>query len=79
MIDLDQYLDLPDAPLGNILERLSPKESSSGTRSKAVYALSGLLKHNAYGVSLLDNVGGWDVLRSALEGESAAYRVVNIN
>lgn len=63
-----QYLSLPDSPLSKILARLSPAESSSGTRSKAVYALGGLLKHNSHSVSLLDSGEGWEVLRSALQG-----------
>lgn len=65
-----QYLSLPESPLSSILSYLSPTESSSATRSKAVYALSGLLKHNAKGVGLLNHNGGWQVLKDALEGEA---------
>lgn len=64
-----QYLSLPESPISSILSRLFPSESSSQTRSKAVYALSGLLKHNARGVRLLDESGGWKVLKAALEGK----------
>ncbi|KAI5120248.1 hypothetical protein M0805_007552 [Coniferiporia weirii] len=68
------YLSLPDSPLLIILDHLAPGESSSKTRSKAVYALSGLLKHNARGVTLLEECGGWKVLKSALEDPDIAVR-----
>ena len=68
-IDNIQYLSLPNSPIRRVLSLLSSNESSSATRSKAVYALSGLLKHNARGVSLLEENGGWQVLKDALGGE----------
>ncbi|TFY76254.1 hypothetical protein EWM64_g7758 [Hericium alpestre] len=62
------YLELN--PLHTLLGFLSPSVHSSQLRSKAVYTLSGLLKHNAAAVSELDRVGGWEAFRKALEGES---------
>ena len=62
------YLALPDSPISAILARLSPKEPSSQTRSRAVYALGGLLKHNSHGVGLMEDAGGWKVLKAALQG-----------
>lgn len=50
---------------------LTPSPSSTlQTRSKAIYALSGLLKHNAPAVKQLSNpnVEGWSRLRGALQG-----------
>ena len=41
---------------------------TSQTRSKAVYALSGLLKHNTAAVNGLGDAGGWKVLKYAMEG-----------
>ena len=68
-IDNVQYLSLPNSPIRRVLSLLSSNESSSATRSKAVYALSGLLKHNARGVTLLEENGGWQILKDALGGE----------
>ncbi|KAH8114825.1 nucleotide exchange factors-like protein [Phellopilus nigrolimitatus] len=68
------YIPLPNSPLSKILERLAPNESSSGTRSKAVYALSGLLKHNARGVKLLEESAGWKVLKTALADPDITVR-----
>ncbi|KAL5533241.1 FES1 [Sanghuangporus sanghuang] len=68
------YLSLPESPLSSILSRLSPNESSSETRSKAVYALSGLLKHNALAVKLLEDSGGWKILKAALEDPDITVR-----
>jgi len=68
------YLQLPDSPIASILSYLSPSESSSAVRSKAIYALSGLLKHNADGVRALNAEGGWDILKSALEDPEIRVR-----
>ncbi|EJD05711.1 nucleotide exchange factors-like protein [Fomitiporia mediterranea MF3/22] len=68
------YLSLSDSPLSVILSRLAPNESSSQTRSKAVYALSGLLKHNARGVKLMEESGGWKILKAALEDPDITVR-----
>jgi hsp70-interacting protein len=56
-------------PIFTILSFLSPSVEASQLRSKAVYALSGLCKHNAAAVQQLNEVGGWDVLIAALEGQ----------
>jgi hypothetical protein len=66
-----QYLAMNPVP--TILSFLSPSVESSQLRSKAVYALSGLCKHNAAAVKMLDEFGGWEVLRSALEGENVSF------
>ncbi|ETW79995.1 hypothetical protein HETIRDRAFT_246122, partial [Heterobasidion irregulare TC 32-1] len=66
------YLSLD--PLSVILSFLLPSVKSVQLRSKAVYALSGLLKLNATAVSQLDHAGGWDVLRSALEDSNISVR-----
>ena len=50
--------------------------SSTETRSRALYALSGTLKHNEKAVELLDQYEGWgwEVLKGGLSGE---YPVVS--
>jgi len=68
------YLSLPDSPFATILSVLSPTEGSSAVRSKAVYALSGLVKHNSRAVKLLGESGGWEVLKSALEDPDITVR-----
>lgn len=68
------YLSLPDSPIAVILSVLSPTDGSSAVRSKAVYALSGLLKHNVRAVKLLEESEGWEVLRSALEDPDITVR-----
>ncbi|KAF8462501.1 armadillo-type protein [Russula ochroleuca] len=56
-------------PLPTILSYLSPLDSSSQKlRSKAIYTLSGLLKHNAAAIAQFEAVGGWDTLRDAFSG-----------
>ena len=64
-----QYLSFPDS-LSSVLANLSSLECTSAVRSKAAYALSGLLKHNATAVRLLDELDGWSVLKGALQGTS---------
>ncbi|KAI0043405.1 Fes1-domain-containing protein [Auriscalpium vulgare] len=61
-------------PLPAVLSFLSPSVRSSQLRSKAVYALSGLLKHSASAVSALEEAGGWDALRGALEDSDITVR-----
>ena len=39
--------------------------ASDNIRSKAIYTLSGLLKHNATAIAQFEAVGGWDTLRDA--------------
>lgn len=60
-------------PLPTLLSFLTPSPTSTlQTRSKAIYALSGLLKHNAPAVQELGNpdVDGWARLRDSLQGLS---------
>ncbi|KAI0673146.1 armadillo-type protein [Trametes maxima] len=66
------YLAL--SPLPALLTFLSPSTRSGKTRSKAVYALSGLLKHNAAAVRALGDAGGWAVLRDALQDPDITVR-----
>ncbi|KAI0316470.1 armadillo-type protein, partial [Amylostereum chailletii] len=61
-------------PLPAVLPLLSPSVRSAALRSKAVYALSGLLKHNASAVDQLEQTGGWDVLRDALQDSDISVR-----
>ncbi|KAG6335817.1 hypothetical protein ID866_3275 [Astraeus odoratus] len=66
------YLTLD--PLPAILSSLSPNSNSAKTRSKAMYALSGLLKHNAQAVRQLSETDGWHTFRSALEDSDIGVR-----
>ncbi|KAI0651140.1 armadillo-type protein [Trametes meyenii] len=66
------YLSL--SPLPALLTFLSPSTRAGKTRSKAVYALSGLLKHNAAAVRALADAGGWAVLRDALQDPDITVR-----
>src|SRR6266851_1231895 len=52
-----------------ILSYVSPlAQSSKQLRSKAIYALSGFLKHNAAALAPFDAADGWVALRGALSG-----------
>ncbi|KZT68029.1 nucleotide exchange factors-like protein [Daedalea quercina L-15889] len=66
------YLAL--SPMPTLLTFLAPSVKSSKLRSKAVYAISGLLKHNAAAVKQLDEAGGWQVLKIALEDSDISVR-----
>ncbi|KAL4077495.1 armadillo-type protein [Scleroderma citrinum] len=66
------YLNLD--PLPAILSTLTPSSNSAKTRSKAMYALSGLLKHNAQAVRQLNTTAGWHTIRGALEDSDIAVR-----
>ncbi|KAJ3753096.1 nucleotide exchange factor Fes1-domain-containing protein [Lentinula raphanica] len=75
----DAYLKLN--PLPTLTSFLAPKSkpsSSKQARSKAIYALSGLLKHNAPALSQLetkrDGMDGWDRLRQALQDSDITVR-----
>jgi hsp70-interacting protein len=68
---LIQYL--AHTPIPTILSFLSPSTPAK-TRAKAVYALSGLLKHSASGISQFNSADGWPVLRSALEDSDINVR-----
>jgi len=45
------------------------KNEDAGVRSKAMYALSALLKLHGKALVKFEGVGGWDVLKEALRGE----------
>lgn len=66
------YLTLD--PIPTILTCLSPSSNSAGTRSKAMYALSGLLKHNAAAVKRFTELQGWNTLRNVLEDSDIILR-----
>ncbi|KAF9481583.1 Fes1-domain-containing protein [Pholiota conissans] len=64
-------------PLPTLLSFLDNSPSSSTSiRSKAIYTLSGLLKHNSPAVKALSNpdVAGWVKLRNALQDPSISVR-----
>ncbi|KAJ7607317.1 armadillo-type protein [Roridomyces roridus] len=64
-------------PLPVLTNFLTPSPfSTSQTRSKAIYALSGLLKHNAPAVEALSrsDVNGWERLREALQDPDLGVR-----
>ncbi|PPQ71325.1 hypothetical protein CVT26_011970 [Gymnopilus dilepis] len=65
----DAYLS--HNPLPTLVDFLNPSASNSAaTRAKAIYTLSGLLRHNAPALQLLNRpeVDGWTKLRNALQG-----------
>jgi len=66
------YLSL--SPLPTLLSFLSPTVPSAKTRSKAVYTLSGLLKHNANAVRQMQDADGWSYLKMALEDSDITVR-----
>jgi len=66
------YLAL--SPLPTLLSFLSPSLPSAKTRSKALYTLSGLLKHNADAVYQMEEAGGWEALKQALEDSDITVR-----
>ncbi|KAI0292991.1 armadillo-type protein [Multifurca ochricompacta] len=62
-------------PLPTVLSFLSPStRSSRQLRSKAIYALSGLLKHNAAAIAPFEAAGGWHTLRGALSDSDISVR-----
>ncbi|KAI0799606.1 nucleotide exchange factor Fes1-domain-containing protein [Irpex lacteus] len=66
------YLAL--SPLRTVLSFLEPSVRSAKLRSKAVYALSGTLKHSSAAVKQLKEAEGWDTLRRALEDSDISVR-----
>lgn len=69
--DYFQYFEHTSNPLSTLVNFLVPSPSSTPqTRSKAIYTLSGLLKHNAPAVKELadPNIDGWSRFRDALQG-----------
>ncbi|KAH7924195.1 Fes1-domain-containing protein [Leucogyrophana mollusca] len=61
-------------PLPTLLASLSPASCSAQMRSKALYTLSGLLKHNAVAVKQLVDIDGWTAFRGALEDSNINVR-----
>ncbi|PCH43151.1 nucleotide exchange factors-like protein [Wolfiporia cocos MD-104 SS10] len=61
-------------PMPALLLFLDPSVKSGKLRSKAVYALSGLLKHNAAAVKQFDSAGGWQALKGCLEDSDITVR-----
>lgn len=66
------YLAL--SPMPALLSFLGPSIKSGKLRSKAIYALSGLLKHNAPAVKQFEEAGGWKILKAALEDPDITVR-----
>ncbi|KAG1896250.1 armadillo-type protein [Suillus fuscotomentosus] len=66
------YFDLD--PLPALLKSLSPSSNSAETRSRALYALSGLLKLNSAAVKKMSVADGWSALRMCLEDSEIRVR-----
>jgi len=67
------YLTLD--PLQKLLEYLSPSSRAPAQlRSKAIYALSGLLKHHTAALVPFDAAGGWAAFRSAISDSDIGVR-----
>jgi len=67
-------LALDPTPLPTILTLLASVSTSPAMRSKAVYTLSGLLKHNADAVRSLEQHSGWQVVKSSLQDPDITVR-----
>ncbi|KAI9435807.1 nucleotide exchange factors-like protein [Lactarius indigo] len=68
-----QYLTLE--PFPTLLGYLSPSSRAPAQlRSKAIYALSGLLKHHAAALAPFEAAGGWAALRGALSDSDIGVR-----
>ncbi|KAJ7153458.1 nucleotide exchange factor Fes1-domain-containing protein [Mycena crocata] len=77
MLSLTDIQYFSHDPLPVLTSFLKPSPTStSQTRSKAIYALSGLLKHNAPAVADLSRpeVEGWERLRESLQDPDLAVR-----
>ncbi|SJX64213.1 related to FES1-Hsp70 nucleotide exchange factor [Sporisorium reilianum f. sp. reilianum] len=70
--DKAQMAVLEYAPVQSLLALL--QSSSAEVRGKAMYALSGLLKHNPAAMDQFDKAHGWTVLRSALVDPNIGVR-----
>ncbi|KZT55841.1 Fes1-domain-containing protein, partial [Calocera cornea HHB12733] len=66
------FLALDPIPL--LLSVLASKDAGRATRSRAVYALSGGMNHNAEAVGRMAAAGGWSVLRDALTDPDISVR-----
>lgn len=71
--DKAQMAILDYEPLGPILELLGGS-TEGDVRSKAMYALSGILKHNPKAVDLFGKAGGWVTLKGALLDSNVSLR-----
>jgi hypothetical protein len=70
-----QNVFLSHDPLPALLSMMSKSsDSSAETRSKAIYCLSGTLKHNRAAVLKLDDLGGWEALREGLSDPNISVR-----
>jgi hsp70-interacting protein len=56
------------SPMKTLLSFLNPSIHVSKIRAKAVYAVSGLLKHCKPAVQQLQDANGWETLKASLEG-----------
>ncbi|KAH9039095.1 nucleotide exchange factors-like protein [Lactarius pseudohatsudake] len=62
-------------PFPTLLDLLSPSSRAPAQlRSKAIYALSGLLKHHAAAFAPFEAAGGWAALRGALSDSDIGVR-----
>jgi hsp70-interacting protein len=71
--DKAQMAVLNYEPLEPILELLN-SSSDGEVRSKAMYALSGILKHNPKAVDLFGKANGWAILKGALMDSNVSLR-----
>lgn len=65
--DKAQVAVLQHTPLPPLLALLESTDME--LRSKAMYALSGILKHNPRAVQIFEELDGWSKLKAALLGE----------
>ena len=70
--DKAQVAILDHAPLAPLLELLNSTDTE--TRSKTMYALSGLLKHNPAAVRQFEDMDGWQRLNGALRDPNITLR-----
>jgi hsp70-interacting protein len=72
----DAYMKLE--PLPALTAFLAPGATSLKVRSKVIYVMSGLLKHNAPAVRAMDELEseGWPRLRDALQGTFHSFLMV---
>ncbi|KAI5477111.1 nucleotide exchange factor SIL1 [Pseudohyphozyma bogoriensis] len=61
-------------PLPTLLPIVTSSSVTAGTRSKAMYCLSALLKHFPPAVAQFNNVKGWAVLNQSLQDPSVTLR-----
>ncbi|CAE7060162.1 unnamed protein product [Rhizoctonia solani] len=61
-------------PLPYLLSLVTSNQVSGSTRSKVLYCLSGSLKHNVVAVHRLEELGGWEALKRALQDPDITVR-----